>query len=311
MNPTDLCIQAHGKLLLAGEYFVLDGATSLAVPTRLGQQFDISVIAAPKFELHWQSYDFQGKIWFETRLSGNDFHPTYSTSDSFTTRLRQIFQAAQDLGGLFPQGQITIKSNLEFPQNWGLGSSSTLIYAMAKWLSVDPFQLLQKTFGGSGYDIACANSESAIFYTLKDGIATWNPVLFDPPFRKNICFVYLGNKQNSREGIQAYRSKGNPPKATIQEISYLAKALTHQDTIAEFIKIIETLERLTGDWLQMTPMKKLRFNDFNGAIKSLGAWGGDFVLAVSPQGKEYMQAYFQSKEMDNFLSFEEMILGNF
>ncbi len=305
---TNLHISAHGKLLLAGEYFVLDGATSMAIPTRLGQHFDIQIQPNQASSLHWQSYDHQEKIWFETKLKSKDFQPIISTDDSFTSRLRQILNATQQLGAIFPQGNITVQSHLDFPRGWGLGSSSTLIYAVAKWLGVNPFELLQKTFGGSGYDIACANSETPIFYTRKNDVATWKPVLFNPPFREKIGFVYLGQKQNSRKGIEAYRRNGNPPNALIQEISHLAKALSHQDTVEGFIHIIEQLEQRTGDWIQLTPVKLERFNDFNGAIKSLGAWGGDFVMTVSPQGKTYMQHYFQRKGLDDYLSFGEMVL---
>ncbi len=304
-----LHIAAHGKLLLAGEYFVLDGATSLAIPTRFGQHFNIKVQASKTPQLHWQSYDFQEKIWFESKLTGKDFQTSYTTNTSFTSRLRQILLACQELGAIFPQGAITVQSHLDFPRNWGLGSSSTLIYAVAKWLRVDPFELLQKTFGGSGYDIACANSESAIFYQLKDGQAHWKPVLFAPPFREKIGFVYLGHKKNSREGIQTYRQKGNPPASLIQEISYLAKALTHQETPEAFMQIIEKLEQRTSKWIQLPPVKEVKFKDFDGAIKSLGAWGGDFVMVVSPQGTEYIQKYFQSKHLNEYLTFDEMVLN--
>ncbi len=303
-----LHIAAHGKLLLAGEYFVLDGATSLAIPTRFGQHFDIKVHASKTSQLHWQSYDFQEKIWFESMLAGKDFQSIHTTNVSFTSRLRQILLACQELGTIFPQGNVTVQSHLDFPRDWGLGSSSTLIYAISKWLTINPFELLQKTFGGSGYDIACANSESAIFYLLNDGLPNWKPVLFNPPFRKKIGFVYLGHKKNSREGIQTYRQKGNPPKALIQEISFLAKALTHQETLEAFMQIIEKLEQRTGDWLDLTPVKYAQFDDFDGAIKSLGAWGGDFVLTVSPKGKAYMQEYFQAKGLHHYLTFEEMAL---
>jgi len=308
MSTTAVHIEASGKLLLAGEYFVLDGATALAVPTQRGQRFDFTIAPSTEPQLHWQSIDYQENTWFECTFSGSDFQSTFSTNHSITHRLRQILLAAQALGAIFPQGQISIKSQLEFPRDWGLGSSSTFIYAFAKWLDINPFDLLQKTFGGSGYDIACANSETAIFYTLQEGKATWQPVLFNPPFREKMGFVYLGHKQNSREGIQTYRQKGAPPNGLIQEISYLAKALTHQDTLEAFMQIIEKLEQRTGDWIDLTPVKAAKFGDFDGAIKSLGAWGGDFVMVVSPQGKEYMQAYFQDKGLDSYHTFEEMIL---
>ncbi|MBQ0741502.1 mevalonate kinase, partial [Aquimarina celericrescens] len=60
------------------------------------------------------------------------------------------------------------KTRLEFPKNWGLGTSSTLITNVSKWASVDPYQLLEKTFGGSGYDIACAKSEFPLVYSLEN-----------------------------------------------------------------------------------------------------------------------------------------------
>ena len=48
--------KANGKLLLTAEYFVMDGATALALPTRFGQQ--LSAKDADKAGiLQWQSFD--------------------------------------------------------------------------------------------------------------------------------------------------------------------------------------------------------------------------------------------------------------
>ena len=44
-------------------------------------------------------------------------------------------------------------------------TSSTLIANLAKWSNVDPYILLSETFGGSGYDIACASAKKALFIT--------------------------------------------------------------------------------------------------------------------------------------------------
>ena len=35
----------HGKLLLTGEYAVLDGAKALSIPTRFGQSLEVTSIA--------------------------------------------------------------------------------------------------------------------------------------------------------------------------------------------------------------------------------------------------------------------------
>ena len=59
----------HGKLLISGEYFVLDGAQSLALPTRHGQS--LSVKYSPSFspKLSWKSYDVDGRCWFDQELN--------------------------------------------------------------------------------------------------------------------------------------------------------------------------------------------------------------------------------------------------
>ena len=53
-----------------------------------------------------------------------------------------------------------VETQLEFPREWGLGSSSTLISNLGLWAETDPYDLLSATLGGSGYDIAAARSES-------------------------------------------------------------------------------------------------------------------------------------------------------
>ena len=58
-------------------------------------------------------------------------------------------------------------------------------------------------------------------------------------------------------------------------------------------------------------MKKVqaeRFADFPGTVKSLGAWGGDFVLVLSPWPAEQTMAYFNAKGCPTVLSYNEMIL---
>src|SRR5690606_17098005 len=68
LNPKPKTFYSNGKLLLTGEYVVLDGAVALAVPTTLGQSLMVEPIGEPKIE--WQSLDAQGNIWFEGAFSG-------------------------------------------------------------------------------------------------------------------------------------------------------------------------------------------------------------------------------------------------
>ena len=54
---------SNGKLLLTGEYLVLDGAKSLALPTKFGQDLVVENIKEP--QLIWGSFTDSGECWFE------------------------------------------------------------------------------------------------------------------------------------------------------------------------------------------------------------------------------------------------------
>jgi hypothetical protein len=47
------------------------------------------------------------------------------------------------------------------------------------------------------------------------------------------------------------------------------------------------------------------FPDFKGIVKSLGAWGGDFVMVLSKQNPK---EYFIEKGYTTILSYDEMVL---
>ncbi len=57
---------SNGKLLITGEYAVLDGARALALPTKFGQ--DLVVEEGKNKEIVWKSFDKDGSIWFEDTI---------------------------------------------------------------------------------------------------------------------------------------------------------------------------------------------------------------------------------------------------
>lgn len=304
---------SHGKLLLTGEYFVLDGALALAVPTRRGQSLTVEKLDAAEPYLLWESYTFDGQCWFSGRFSWPD--GIYSAgSDSATgQRLEQILQAGRDLGGLLWRepltGGLRVRTELEFPRDWGLGSSSTLIANLAKWWQLDAYELLRKTFGGSGYDLACADAEGPIFYRLEQGRPIITPATFHPPFRDQLYFLYLENKQDSRAGIKRYREKGTPPADLLNRISSISEDFTQSGILFEFSVLLEEHEWIIAQFMDVEPVRKQLFPDFPGHIKSLGAWGGDFVLVVSGQSLSELKRYFSDKGYHTLIPFAEMILG--
>ncbi|MCF2875291.1 MULTISPECIES: GYDIA family GHMP kinase [unclassified Tenacibaculum] len=304
---------SNGKLLLTGEYVVLDEAISLAVPTKFGQDLIVEPIKEP--QLIWGSFTNTGECWFEAsfylpklRLTSATFNSDKEGSAEFIAEtLRDILQEAKRLNPKFLDNQhgFIVKTNLTFPQNWGLGSSSTLINNIASWAEVNPFTLLWNAFSGSGYDIACASHNSPILYQLKENQPIVNEVSFNPGFSDELFFVYLNQKQNSREGISQYKQHRNEAKLLIHEIDALTQEFLTTNSSKDLNKIIVEHEQIISSIIKQQPVKKRLFSDYFGEIKSLGAWGGDFILAT---GNDDSIDYFNQKGFDTILPYKEMIL---
>lgn len=315
---------ANGKLLLTAEYAVLDGATALALPTKFGQSLDIT--PSETTDLQWTSFDADGKIWFSGTFDFDTFKCKKSSDSNVSTMLETIFAATLHLKydntvaknrGFTPSPHLTpfnVETRLTFPKEWGLGTSSTLIANIARGFKVNPYTLLSATFGGSGYDIACATSESPLLFHLENGVPFNENVAFLPVFAKNLHFVYLGKKQNSREGIERYNSRKkafgqqNTEGSLLAEISNLTQAFLKATDLKTFEKAIVQHEKWVASMVQLPRAKTLYFNDFWGEIKSLGAWGGDFVLATSDRDAVETKKYFTSKGFETVLRYDEIIL---
>lgn len=298
---------SSGKLLLTGEYAVLDGALCLALPTRYGQNLKVTAIEDPVIE--WTSKDHDQSVWFEGSLPLSRLQRVseqavsgMSTSEVLT----QLLGIARQLNPDFLPGPsgFRVVTELEFPRKWGLGTSSTLINNIAQWADVDPYKLLDRTFGGSGYDIACAQSNSPLLYQRLKGGPRTEPVDFNPPFSSSLFFVYLNRKQDSREAIQNYRNQPKGPDKIVEEISSLTKAIIECSHLEKFESLLLRHESLISSALNAPTIKESLFPDYPHIIKSLGAWGGDFVMAV---GKEEDKEYFIKKGYKTIIPYAEMI----
>ncbi len=301
--------KANGKLLLTGEYFVLDGAQSLAVSTQPGQKMTIRQQTDEENTFSWRSFDSDGSCWFEGHFLKKDFTRLHNTDAAVADRLTQIFKAVVALNPGFYENKFrtisSIETRLDFPRQWGLGTSSTLIAMVAEWSEVDPYQLLAATFGGSGYDLACANTDGALLYQLPGPVV--KPVSFMPDFLNQIYFVYLNQKQNSREGIQQYRKIKGQLAQEIAEISALTYEMLTCQHQKEFVRVINAHEALVSRTLKMKRARELYFSDFPGAVKSLGAWGGDFVMVTSERPEDWVANYFNEKGMNVFKKYKDLI----
>ena len=293
---------SHGKLLLTGEYLVLDGAKALAIPTKFGQSLEVNSNSSKN--IAWKSLDHEGKIWFEDIFSINTKVP--SDFNLISNRLQGIFNVIKELNPDILNQGYSFVSQLEFPQDWGLGSSSTLINNLATWADINSYELLEKSFGGSGYDIACAQNSNPITYQLGDKKRTISPASFAPSFSDNLYFVHLNQKQDSREGITNYNSKKGNIAEEIEEVNKITDTVISCSSLEEFNFLIEKHEQIISYILDQETVKNRLFSDFKGSIKSLGAWGGDFILITSNNNP---RLYFKDKGYETIIPYNEMVLN--
>lgn len=253
------------------------------------------------------------RIWAQpTKLA---FMPSavevQAQSEDVRARICQLLSAAETLRpgctDLLPGKKITTR--LEFDRHWGLGSSSTLVACLAQLLKVNPYALLEKTFGGSGYDLACALTPEPILYERNGTEPKITHLTWRPAWTADTVFVYRNQKQNSREGIRAYRQATFTERSR-QEIQDLSIALSSPTVdLRSAAQILHQHEKVVAGIIGEDPIQDALFPDFSGQLKSLGAWGGDFFWALSEKGPEKMREYFNDRGYETVVGYEEMVLG--
>lgn len=293
---------SNGKFLITGEYLILDGAKSLAVPTKFGQELKIDSNDSNFIE--WESLDKDGKVWFKCKIQISNLNLESTSSEKISNKLLKILKFIRKEKPEFLRNRgHKITTSLTFDKNWGLGTSSTLINNLSKLSEIDPFKLNKRIFKGSGYDIACASSNSHILYQIIDDNHIIKNVKFNPPFKKHLYFVYLNKKQNSLEELNIY-NKVKKKKSIVSEIDEITLKVLNCRNFDEFNNLISSHEKIISSIISKKTIKS-KFKDFNGELKSLGAWGGDFILAST---KDDPYKYFNSKGLETIYKFDEIVL---
>jgi mevalonate kinase len=299
---------SKGKLLLTGEYLVLYGAKALAVPLKFGQAMNVRDLQRPGF-LIWETY-VMGKLWFTVTFKLNDLEILYSSNQE-TARFVQSLLVA---GSKHQPELLTttegylIQNYLDFDINWGLGSSSSLVSNLAWWLEISPFTLYRELYHGSGYDVICARSEKPILYQLKRDLPVFREINFKPAFSDQVYFVYLGRKQDSQKSVTYFKSLQNPDGKITGEISDLTDSMLNAGSFDEFLKVMRHHEEIIASVLALTRVKEELFPDFPGEVKSLGAWGGDFVMAASHASHDEIIDYFSRKNLPVVFPWKDIVL---
>ena len=293
---------SYGKILITSEYAVLQGALALAIPTKFKQS--LSYIKNNSNSLIWKSYNSENKVWFDCEFLLPNLKLIQNSDNKIGEDLLSILFSAKKLNPYFLNIDFggVVSTELDFPNNWGLGSSSTLINNIANWANINPFELLWTNFNGSGCDIACANSDSPILYKLENNKPIVDKVSFDPTYSNNLFFIHLNKKQNTNDEIKKFNTKKLSQKL-IFKFSDLTRKFLNSKNIIDFQICIKEHESILSKELNTVSIKKKLFDDYKGEIKSLGAWGGDFVLAAGPIDSP---SYFQKKGFKTIIPFKKM-----
>jgi len=296
---------SHGKLLLTGEYVVLDGAKALALPCKLGQSLSVKQSVNDKY--FWTSYLRNGELWQKVSFSLEDILKDKSETE-FEKRLFQILKVVYELNPGSFEKVYDFSTTLEFEKDWGLGSSSTLINNIAQWANLNPYELLEKTFAGSGYDIAAAKMQSPFIYRRTESKVHTKAVNLSDAITPHLFFIYLNQKQNSRHAIANYRKVNSDAiKITLEQIDQITQNILKTDKFSEFERLLKSHETLISELIGLDTIKEQKFPDYkSGIIKSLGAWGGDFILVTAKDKSEL--EYFRLKGYDTIFQYKELVL---
>ncbi|MFM9060850.1 MAG: hypothetical protein ACKOQP_04195 [Bacteroidota bacterium] len=309
-----------GKILLSGEYLVLDGATALGLVSRLGQS--ITVQRADDTQpgtLEWTALDHQGMpwLWADFILESGHRHGTGDSSNHpEKKRLLHWLQAAEDLArAVKTPGQHTspdhdayglrVTTRLDFPRRWGLGSSSTLLALLAGWKGVDARELYSRVQNGSGYDLEIALQGQSILYQKERRVV--RAVEFRPPAGSLLRLVDPGSKQVSSLEVSRYRNLDQERrKNAVPRVSQISEALAECPPIQTMLDLFSEHDILLEKVLGQPCLHALQGHGFPGRLKSLGAWGGDLFLAASDQPQKALewldnQSYWTSYPLEDIV----------
>ena len=296
--------KSNGKLLITSEYLVMKGAMALAIPAKLDQE--LNVISTNSDFVNWKSFNKDNQIWYEEKFFLDKgtliYHGKKNKMSDLIVRLfdyiHKFNNPEKSIGNEFIW-------KINFNINWGLGSSSTLINNLSKWAKVNPYKLLFSVFNGSGYDIACCDKSNPIIFQKKDDYLSVSDTTFNHNFLNNLFLIFLNKKQDTQKSVQNFLETDQSLSEEINQINEIVDEIESVKDITTFESLIERHEKIIANILQMPTIQNDKFPDYNnGVIKSLGSWGGDFVLAT---GDEKSVDYFEEKGFNTIRKISDLL----
>lgn len=288
-------LYAHGKLLISAEYMVMHGSLALAIPLKQGQSLQRIRSENPRF-FSWKA-TYQGQTWFSASLDPSSLKIITSNDPVKAQWLRSLILACIELMPSFQEDLFKwdVETQLDFSPLWGFGSSSTVTALMAEWAEVNPLDLHFMISEGSGYDVACAIADGPIVYRIRDDAPHYQHVEFIPSFSDQIYFAWLGTKQPTADHLKEKAESFQPTYEDIHAFSCFTKAMIQAPDLTSFQQLMEEHELKLAKILKTERISVSHFPGIPGTVKSLGAWGGDFVMIVSSAHQNDLFNYLYDK----------------
>jgi len=305
---------APGKIMLTGEYLVMNGFDCLAVPTKLGQWMHIWEFETPdglSDFIMYQAKDNSENVWFETKILLPNFElvDPAQVENIQVNRLVGILKMTDT--EFWQEGKsYRIETVLEFDRNSGLGSSSTLVKLFSDYLNIDPLKIQFDIFGGSGYDVAIAKFQKPLIYWLTEDDSHWKYWKLDGSLTENWHVVFYGQKMDSRASLSGVQEALNDIAeddfytAQFDKILGMSKSATDMISLESSLEMYQMLLAqalflpTTYDLLGIKPVNK-------GLCKWLGAWGGDMLLV----NQTILDAYPRAFENFNIIKWNDLVIN--
>jgi len=314
-----------GKILLSGEYALLEGSVGAAMVSKFGQYLTLtsSQISSNLSKDYWLEFSSQREqevltafinpsTW-ECVSEEKKWHEACSFFKKNKCSLHFYLQEYKNQNKDKNKG---LKGNFHcnFNLSWGLGSSSSWICLLSYLIDFNPYDLNSFLFKGSGYDIAVGLYQQDLLFSKPSHISLASfPLLSKKKYQEqgHAFFAFMGKKISSQQSLEmAYAQNKKRPLFSQKEINLISsfsRALSFSSRIEEWMKILQEQDLLLSFILGRSTLQHSFFSDFPGTIRPLGAWGGDLVLGLTTQtDKKFCQRYCEEKKI-GYLNIEEIL----
>lgn len=295
---------APGKIMLSGEYAVLSGAKAILLPTKFRQY--ITARKNPSDHISWKSF-YQNDCFFEGKYSWNEERFIKTNDPDKALYIQRLLRACTSLKSDILNSVSEIETHLDFSPEWGMGSSASLIVNLSRIFNLNPLTINIMVSRGSGADINCSLADAPISFSKAKGNYQSKPLKLNLPFRDKLWFIYLGKKQKTETEVLRSLKTIFFPKHELAEIDALSETIISTSSLDEFESAVHRHETLISQHIRIPTLQQSLFSDFEGIVKSLGAWGGDMALVTWKGDEQFFRNYLSTKNIGTFFHFNQLI----